>query len=403
MTLETPSIAEINDNIIGQLEAELNQTIPLFPKAFNRVLAKVLAAVFIMLYKYAGFTFLQMFVSRATYDETVVNGVTIRPLQEWGRLIAVTDLVPATSAELVIDITVENLTGSLPAGTALVNAENGVTYLTIGEVLLNSSTVQATIRAASDETGGGGAGAIGNLQIGDTVSFVDPLANVARNATVSNVNVTASDAETVEAYRQRIIDRFQKRPQGGAYADYEQWGEEVAGIINVYPYTGDCPGTVDLYSEATPESSGNPDGIPTAAQLQAVLDSVELDQDGLPTRRPANAFVNSFAITRTGFDVSVTGVNVDNLAQVESDITDAVTEYFAKAEPFIQGLTIFPRRDRLTRSAIIGLVEDIVTAAGGTFTTATFNVTGSPGTIELYQLGQGEKAKLVDITFLLSC
>jgi uncharacterized phage protein gp47/JayE len=403
MTIQTPSIAEINDNIIGQLEAELNQTIPLLPKAFNRVLAKVLAGVSILNYKYGGFMFLQQFVARATYDETVINGKKVRPLQEWGRLIGVADRVPATNAELRIDINVENLTGTLPSGTALVNAENGVTYLTIGAVSLNSSVVTATIRAASDETGGGGAGTIGNLQIGDTVSFVDPLPNVARDATVSNVIVTAANAETVEAYRQRIIDRFQKRPQGGAYADYELWAEETAGIINAYPYTGDCPGTVDVYSEATVASSGNADGIPTAAQLQAVLDSIEYDQDGIPSRRPANAFVNSLPITRTSFDVCVTGITVDNLAQVEADVEAAVTEYFANAEPFIQGLTIFPRRDILTRSAIIGLVEDIVTAAGGTFTTASFNVTGSPGTIEKYPLGQGEKAKLDTITFLLSC
>ena len=403
MTLDTPSIANVNDTIIGQLEAELNQTIPLFPKAFNRVLAKVLAGVFILLYKYAGFMFLQMFVARATYDETVINGVTVRPLKEWGDLIGVPPLVGATNAELVIGINVETLSGTLPSNTQLVNASNGVTYITIGAVSLNSSVVTATIRAAADETNNGGAGVIGNLQIGDTVSFVDPLPNVARNTTVSNVTVTAADAESVTAYRQRIIDRFQKRPQGGAYSDYELWGEETAGIINVYPYTGDCPGTVDLYSEATVASSGSADGIPTAAQLQAVLDSVELDQDGLPTRRPANAFINSFAITRTGFDVTVTGVNVDNLAQVESDITDAVTEYFTNAEPFIQGLSVFPRRDRLTSSALIGLVEDIVTAAGGSFTTAAFNVTGASGVLTVYSLGQGEKAKRANINFILSC
>lgn len=277
MSLQTPTTKEINDNIIAQLEASLNQTIPLLPKSFLRVLARALSGVFVLLYKYGGFMFLQVFVRTATISSTVVNGRELSPLLEWGRLVGVGDPAAATNAELLIDITVETQTGTLPSGTQLLNSSNGVTYITIGAVALDAATVQATIRAVSDQAGGGGAGAIGNLDPGAVVSFANPLANVSRNAVVASQTVTGADGESTEAYRQRIIDRFQKRPQGGAYADYEQWGEEPAGILNVYPYTSECPGQVDLYVEATEASSGSPDGIPTSAQLQEVLDSVELD------------------------------------------------------------------------------------------------------------------------------
>lgn len=400
MSLTTPTTKEINDNIIAQLEASLNQSIPLLPKAFLRVLAKALAGVFILLYKYGGFIFLQIFVRTASGKDTTVNGVIVNPLKFWGRLIGIGDPTPATNAELLIDITVTNQTGTLPSGTQLVNSDNGVTYITIGSVALTAPIVQATIRAASDQAGGGGAGAIGNLDPGAIVTFANPLANVDRSATVVAQVVTGSDAETTEAYRQRIIDRFQKRPQGGAYADYEQWGEEAAGVINVYPYTGD-PGEVDVYSEATVESSGSPDGIPTAAQLQAVLDLINLDSNGLASRRNANAFVNSFPITRTGFDVTVTGISgVDDLAQVKTDVTAAVTEYFLSVEPFIAGLSVPPRNDQLTRTRVSAIVEDIVTAAGGTFTSAIFNTTGTPGSLSAYVLGEGEKAKASNVVFV---
>jgi len=400
MSLTTPTTKEINDNIIAQLEASLNQTIPLLPKAFLRVLAKALAGVFILLYKYGGFIFLQIFVRTASGKDTTVNGVVVNPLKFWGRLIGIGDPTPATNAELLIDITVTNQTGTLPSGTQLVNSDNGVTYITIGAVALDAATVQATIRAVSDQAGGGGAGAIGNLDPGAIVTFANPLANVDRNAVVDSQVVTGADAETTEAYRQRIIDRFQKRPQGGAYADYEQWGEEAAGIINVYPYTGD-PGQVNVYSEATVESSGSPDGIPTAAQLQAVLDLINFDSNGLASRRNANAFVNSFPITRTGFDVTVTGISgVDDLAQVQTDVTAAVTEYFLSVEPFIAGLSVPPRNDQLTRTRVSAIVEDIVTAAGGTFTSAIFNTTGTPGSLSAYVLGEGEKAKASNVVFV---
>lgn len=395
MSLSTPTTKEINDNIVAQLEASLNQTIPLLPKAFLRVLAKALAGVFVLLYKYAGFMFLQLFVRTASYADTEVNGVTVNPLREWGDLVGVPDRAPATQAELLINITVEDQTGFLPSNTQLVGRDNGVTYLTLGSVALTSSTVQATVRAVSDQAGGGGAGAIGNLDPGAVLSFANPLAQVARNAVVDSQTVTGADAEAIEAYRQRVIDRFQKRPQGGAYADYEQWGEEPAGILNVYPYTSECPGQVDLYVEATPESSGDPDGIPTAAQLQEVFDSVEVDQAGLASRRPANALTNVFPIDRVGFDVRVTGLLVADLSEVRNQIETALAEYFVSREPFIPGLSVPPRRDRITRSALSGVVDDVVSASGGIFSAVFMELDGVD--LDLYSLGIGEKAKLASV------
>lgn len=398
MSLATPSTKEISDNIIAQLEASLNQSIPLLPKSFLRVLAKVIAGVFILLYKYGGFMFLQLFVSTASDVETEVNGRMIIPLREWGRLVGVGDPEPATHAELSVEVTVKEQVGTLPAGTQLIGSVNGVTYLTVGSTALNAPTVQATVRAVSDQAGGGGAGIIGNLNTGDIVSFANPLSNVARDTVVVSQSVTAADAESTEAYRHRVSVHFAKRPQGGAYADYEDWGEEVAGIINVYPYTSACPGQVDVYSEATPESSGNPDGIPTLAQLQAVWDSIELDQDGLASRRPANALVNSYAISRGAFDIRITGLDAPNLTQVKADIEEALTEYFFSTEPFINGLSLLPRKDRITESSVTGIVDDVVTAAGGIFTHVFMKKDGL--TTQLYTLGIGEKAKLGNIIYV---
>lgn len=399
MSLQTPTIQEISDNIVSQISASLNQTIPLLPKSFIRVLAKALAGVFILLYKYGGFTFLQIFVSTASTKETTINGRILTPLIEWGRLIGIGDPVAATQAELLVEITVENQTGTLSSGTQL-TATNGVTYITIGSIGLDAATKEVTVRAVADQADGGGAGTIGNLEPGATISFANPLANVARDAEVISQVVTGADAEEFEVYRQRIIDRFQKRPQGGAYADYEQWGEETAGILNVYPYTSTNPGQVDVYVEATVASSGNEDGIPTTAQLEAVLDSIELDQSGLATRRPANALVNAFGITRTGFDVRVSGLVADDLAQVRADIETALTEFFADREPFIVGLSIPPRKDRITKASVSGVVDDVVTAAGGIFTNAFIYLEGTTALVDLYTLGEGEKAKLGEVIFL---
>lgn len=400
MSLTTPTTQRISDNIIAQLEASLAQSFPFLPKTFSRVLAKALAGVLILLYKYAGFMFQQWFIRTAFYGETTVNGVIINPLLDYGRQLGVSDPTAPTQAELTVDVTVENQTGSLAAGAQLLGPDNGVTYVTLAGVLLNAATVSVTVRAVADQEGGGGAGTIGNLDPGATLNFANPIGNVARVATVTAQTVTGAEAETEDAYRQRVLDRSQKRPQGGAYADYEQWGEEAAGIINVYPYTGD-PGQVNVYSEATVASSGSADGIPTAAQLLAVLDLINLDQDGLASRRNANAFVNSLPITRTAFDVTVTAVTgVSDLAQVQDEIETALIEYFASIEPFIAGLSIPPRRDQITRTRVSAIVEDIVTAFGGTFSSATFTENGSAVLLTAYVVGEGEKAKLNTVSFI---
>ena len=400
MSLTNASTKSISDALIAQMQASLNQSIPLLPKSFSRVLAKVMAGVFVLLYKYGGFIFLQLFVTTATNKPTVVNGVTIRPLTFWGRLFGVGDATAATQAELNIDVTVNTQSGVLSAGTKLVGVSNGVTYSLLADVALDAPTVRGLVRAVSDPSLNGGRGVIGNLDVGAELSFASPPANISGSATVASQAVTAADAETDEAYRQRILDRVQKRPQGGAYADYEQWGEEVAGIINVYPYTGD-PGQVNVYSEATVASSGSADGIPTQAQLDAVFDSIELDQSGLASRRPAGSFVNSLPITRTSFDVRIVGITgVNNLSQVKADIEAALTDYFKNSEPFIHGLSIPPRKDDLTRTRVSATIEDIVTADGGTFSLAEFFPTSGSGSLTVYRLGEGEKAKLGSVSYL---
>lgn len=397
MSLTTPTTQQISDNIVAQLEAAINQSVPLLPKAFQRVLAKTLAGVFILLYKYAGFMFLQVFITTATFSPTVINGRTVRPLVEWGNLAGAGDPEPATRAELLVDVTVENQTGFLDAGAQLLNSATGVTYAVVSAVALNAPVVQATVRAVADQVGQSGRGTIGNLQPGDVLSFANPLTNVARDTVVDSQVVTAADAESEEAYRQRVIGRFRRRPQGGAYVDYEQWGVGEAGILNIYPYTGQL-GEVDVYAEATVASSGSPDGIPTPAQLVQVEDAIALDDDGLASRRPANAFVNVLPIVRTAFDVEVSGLTVDDPPTIQAQIDQAAQDYFLGREPFIAGLTTPPRRDTISAPSLSAVIEDVVSAAGGSFTGVTIEEGGSPVTTR--QLGEGEKAKAGAVTYV---
>jgi uncharacterized phage protein gp47/JayE len=349
--------------------------------------------VFVLLYKYAGFTFLQIFATTASFQETEVNGKTIIPLVEWGRLIGVGDPNPATRAEHTVTISVEQQVGSIPAGSLLLKEDTGFIYSVVSVVALNASTVTATIQAVDDSEGNLGVGTVGNLEIGDELSFANPLPYVNQTVTVASVVTTAADAETEDAYRDRVVQRFQRKPQGGAHADYQAWGEDVEGISAVLPYASELPGQIDLYIEATVESSDE-DGIPTTDQMNAVLQAVLYDPEtGAADRAPINHGVNVLPITRTQLGVTIAGLDVDDAETVQEDIDDALDEHFRSLEPFIVGLSTLPRKDRALVADVGGIVSDIVRAAGGSFGVITMTLNG--GLIIAYTLDRGEKARLV--------
>lgn len=401
MSLAVPTTQDVSDNIVAQLEGALSQTIPLLPKAFSRVLAKVLAGVFLLLYKYAGFLLLQMFVRHATMAETTVNGKVIRPLLEWGRLIGVPDPEPAHRAELGVYVGVLNQTGSLRAGTKVVRPETGIVYKVLADVPLDASLIFPRVVAISDPQGGDGSGDQGNLPDGSELVFVSPVENLVDVLVVTNTWTAGAEGETEDDYRVRVITKFQKRPQGGAYADYQGWGEEVDGIVAVYPYTSDTPGIVELYCEATEASSGSADGVPTGGQLAAVITACNLQEAGLATRRPANAALQAFGITRTAFDIVVNGLDLydpTKTAAVKAALETAVDEYLWSREPYIVGLSVPPRRDLITLAGISGIIDTVVSAELGSVTSVEVQIGGSP--YAAYALEKGEKAKAGDFTYV---
>jgi hypothetical protein len=403
MSLALPTTADLNAQIVSQIGAQIGQSIPLLPKAFVNVLAKVLAGVFVLLFKYASFSFLQMFVAHASDKETTVNGRKLIPLVELGRLLGVGDPDPATRAELNLTVTVVNQVGTLAAGQQLVRTESGFVYIVLFAVALNAPTVTARVRAISSPNLGDGSGTSGNLQPGDVIEFANTPAGVATKAVVLSQAVTAADAETTDRYRGRVLDKVQKRPQGGAYADYVEWSLDVPGIIHAYPYAGEDeggsgPGQVDIYVEADVASSGSADGFPTGAQLTAVLDSINLNgTSGKATRRPVSAAPNVRSITRVSFDYEISGL-VPDTSDTRLLIEEGLTEHMLSREPFIVGLSTLPRNDRITEAAVSGIVDSIVSAQGATVTKV--RLLQSTFEVVAFTLNHGQKAKLGAPTYV---
>ena len=69
-----PTTEEIYDRIIADIESKISQTTPLFPKAFNIVLAKALAGVFTILYKFGQWGIKQIFTITQDIESLQLKG-----------------------------------------------------------------------------------------------------------------------------------------------------------------------------------------------------------------------------------------------------------------------------------------------------------------------------------------
>jgi hypothetical protein len=386
---------QISDMFIAQLEAQLNQTIPLFPRAFNRVLAKTMGLVFVVLFQFAEFIALQMFVRFASDQPITIGGLSIIPLDEWGNLIGLTRGT-GQRWEGTVAVTVLTQTGTLPSGTQLTNPDSGEVYITIGDIALDAATVYPTVRAINYL-------AIASLEIGQTISFVSAPNTVVKDVVVETVTKVGADPESTEDWRQRQLNWWAARPQGGAYADYREWGEEVEGVANIYPFSGGTdaiptsgPGQADIYVEAD-ATVANPDGIADAALLLAVYDNIEVEvETGLASRRNMNTWVNTASISRLTVDATVIGLGgVDeNETEVRELIVQALTDYMLDRENYILGLSVLPKKDVISEPEASGIVARVVASQGGTVTGVTLSISGP-----VQSLSEGQKAKIGTITW----
>jgi hypothetical protein len=399
MALENKTVAEINQLIIDQLEAAFNQVIPILPKNFCRVLAKIFSGVFIILYKVSQWIFLQMFVSTASFKQVEIFGKKITPLIEWGILLGVGTPFPSQQAILKTIIQVNSPGETLFSGTQFISTINGLTYITQQDYLLDSG-IPYFIDVICTE-----GGIAGNLEVGQILSTVNTLEIIENDCEISEILQNGVDTEKEEQYRQRVVERFQLQPQGGALADYRIWSQDASGVYQTYIYTGDPPSNVLIYVAGDPELY--PFRIPSAALLIDVGNvCTYVPATGLAKRKPVNAIIdpaydesygNVLPIIITLFQVKIYNLVADDLDYVKNLINAALFNYFFDKEPFIQGLSIPPAKNKIFQAAINGIIYDIVNVNNASFTNATLLFEYLP--IESHVLGQGELVGVNDIIY----
>ncbi len=390
MALELLTTDELFERALANIEGEINQTSPLNDKAFNRVLAALIAL------DHKG---LQNFgAERATAN--LVITATGSDLDILGAEYGVTRK-PAEAAVLTIELPATNGT-VIPVTVDYTGDSNGIRYFpdaasppASGGVAVQSVTAQTL-------------GTAGNLVVTDTMSIGTQVPGAETQASVTVVDNLGADEETDAAYRQRILDRIQSVQGGGNAADYRLWSEEVAGVARAYPYAGDTLGSGSppertVYVEA--ETSIDPDGLAPSGLLTEVRESITTDPVTGISRQPLGLTDDTLfvvSITRISIFVEIRGLTVDAAieTQVKADVATAVETYFRSLRPFIDGLDVVStRNDTITALTVGNIVQDVLGANGASAETVTFGLTDST-TIPEYNLGQGETTKTGSIVYV---
>ena len=394
MAQDVPTIAEVRALLISDFQTTYNTTKSPLLKSFIDILCTVLAAVVVSLYKYAGFLQIQNFVKYASNDVVKIGSREFIPLRELGDLV---DTLPnnGTSAELNIIISVIQNNSILPSGSQLIGKSNGFIYATLTSVELLTPETVATVRAIGSGSGGSGVGSLGNLEPGEILTFVKSTGLNQNIAIVESISSSGTNADTEEEYRTKVDNRYKQRPQGGAQIDYYIWCIAVAGVANVIPMTGTILNTVNVFIQSNEDA----DGIPNQALLDAAYDATQLDKDGLASRRPVGAFVLTKPIIRTVFDISVVDLTVSDPATVKAQISAAITSYLYSLQPFVVGVTTPPKTDSVSQAKITSLVNGIVSANDGFFSTISVSQGTSPVTVYILDPEIGEFAKPGVITY----
>jgi hypothetical protein len=154
------------------------------------------------------------------------------------------------------------------------------------------------------------------------------------------------------------------------------------------------------------ESNTPPDGIASAALLEAVRESITTDPDTGITRVPLGMIDGTLwveSIYRLGLYLEIEGLDVsqDILAETKDDIEAAMITYLRSIAPFVDGLDpVSERNDTVTNTSLSKVLDDVLERVGGSAIGVKFGTVPSVFTTNKLVVSFGKLLKLEDIEYV---
>ncbi len=298
MSLVVPTLKAIRARVRDDVTARLPGADASVPNTNLRVLAETVAGVALDLHAYLQWLGRQLLADQAEDDWL------IRHANLWLRRGIRAATFCTGSA---------NLTGTagtiISAGTVLLYGNYA--YETTEAVTLGSGATAVPIEATM-------AGATPSVAVGATLRLQAAIAGVTPTATVT-ASSPGIDEESMDALRERVLERMREPPMGGAKADYKAWAKEVSGVTRAWVAPREMGlGTVTV---RVMFDDLREDGFPTSDDLAAVaayLDDVRpVTVEDLfvvaPIAEPINFTIRNLSTDNSAVRAAITASIADML------------------------------------------------------------------------------------------
>jgi len=386
-----PSITELRESLSNDFKSKLNITSDNLKKVLTAFTA-VLSAQFKLVYLYLSDVQNNVFPDTADLES---NGGT---LERQGRIYLNRNPRPATVGVFSLEVT--GVVGSVLRQNITFKSNEsakspGQLYVLDYEYTLANTTDLIEVRSL-------GLGPDFDLDVNDQLTITEPVLGVNQTVSVDEIITQPIQSESIESYRQSILDAIQLEPQGGSRTDYRLWSNDASGVRKVYPYVknGEA-GTVQVYVEATLTDSLDGFGTPTTPILNEVEDVIYFDPDETKPlnergRIPIQVNLEVLPISLIPVTVTITGLS-ESSATIQSSVETAIKNYLYDLRPYVAGADLPRNKNNVFYEARLqGEVTDALSNSNF-FTNFESTVDGNP--VSSYEFDLGNIPYLTTLIF----
>ncbi len=375
-----PTISQLYQSIVADINTEMGLTINPFGKAVLRVLAAVQAGKLKLMYLVI--SLLQKNVAPDTCD--------VETLKRFGMIKLGRLPFAAIAGQYKIQVT-GTIGAVIPAQSIFKSDDDsynpGILYQLDNQYILTAPVDYIIVRSLT-------LGIESKLEITDTLTPTAPIPLVNSepgSAVVSAETVQPLAAENIDDYRAAVILSYRLETQGGAATDYRIWSQDAQGVKRVYPYAKpNAPCEINLFIEAILVDSIDGKGTPSAQTLLDVEDVVNFSPDTSLSlnergRRPLQVVVHYLPITVKTIVITITGFQGLDLAK-QILLLAAFNDAINSVRPFVAAADdILAKNDYIDNNKLTGIIVNAI--PGSVFTSNSFTIDGVPYSAYTYVNG----------------
>lgn len=353
MSYSKPTLKQIYARVSADMETRINsklsadaqniKAIQILRESFLGIISIVFSGAVYLLYGFIDY------LSRQILPDTAEDDWLIRHANLYGLT-----RKAATFATGTVEFTGTAGT-TIDSGTVL-QTNDSVQFSTDSEATIATGATTVSVSVTAVE-----AGTSGNVDAADIdlVSAIDGIDSVAFTTGADG----ATDQETIEELRARLLLKLRTPVSGGRASDYLQWAESVTGCTFAW--------AVDAYMGV-----GTVGVMIAGENKTAVTDAVKSDvEDYIETKRPLGVLVYVYSVipVTAGFTVKVPPGTSDDL---KASIKTALIDLFDDESEIAGTILLSHIQSAIMSTGISDYSISAMTAGGSSITVGNLTATG---------------------------